>query len=882
MGDSFPPGRIFIALSLRDSIKYYVMAELTPLMKQYKGIKEKYKDAIVFFRLGDFYEMFGEDAEKASKVLQIALTTRDKSKEDPVPMCGIPYFASESYIAKLIKAGYKVAICEQMEDPKDAKGIVERDIVKVITPGTHTPENPKENAFIISIFPSGDRHGVAVADISTGEFILYETDKAIDDEMYRFEPREILIPASIKDNIHYTETLGNFYLSVVDDWYFDYSEAYKILLKHLRVSSLDGYGCDDMNAAISAAGALVSYIEETQKETFSLKSISALRKESFMFLDAATQRNLELTHALKDGSHEGTLLWVLDETLTPMGGRFLRSSLLKPLIDLSEMKRRLDAVEYLSEDFELLEALRTSLRRIQDIERLAARVNSGTAHARDLAAIKHSLINLPGIKKSLGSSKNPYLKAIAGDVSEFSSMRELIGKSIVDNPPVSLRDGGIIREGYHADVDELRSISKKGKSFIAELEQKEKQATGISSLKVGYNKVFGYYIEITKSNLHMVPDHYIRKQTLVGGERFITQDLKEYESKVLGSEEKLKNLEYHIFQEILTNLQQEALLLTKTAGALSLIDFLSALAVVAKRYNYVKPVVDESGVITITDGRHPVLERIQSDEKFIPNSIDIDTEDDRLLIITGPNMAGKSTFMRQVALTVIMAQMGGFVPAAEARIGLTDRIFTRIGASDFLTKGQSTFMVEMIEAANITHNATSQSLIILDEVGRGTSTFDGISIAWAVAEYILNTIKARTLFATHYNELTELALTNDGVRNYNVSVKEWGDEIIFLRKIEKGPADKSYGIQVARLAGLPEAVIKRAREVLANLEKEELNETGRPKFADRKTRKGSEQLDLFSSAGDAVITEIRNLDLRSMSPEEALQKLNEIKKKVSP
>ena len=858
-----------------------VMAELTPLMKQYKGIKEKHKDAIVFFRLGDFYEMFGEDAEKASKVLQIALTTRDKSKEDPVPMCGIPYFASESYIAKLIKAGYKVAICEQMEDPKDAKGIVERDIVKVITPGTHTPENPKENSFIISIFPSGDKHGVAVADISTGEFILYETDKAIDDEMYRFEPREILIPLSMKDNIHYTETLGKFYLSVFDDWYFDYSEAYKILLKHLRVSSLDGYGCDGMNAAISAAGALVSYIEETQKETFALKSISALRKESFMFLDAATQRNLELTHTLKDGTHEGTLLWVLDETLTPMGGRFLRSSLLKPLIDLSEIKQRLDAVEYLSEDFELLESLRTSLRRIQDIERLAARVNSKTAHARDLIAIKQSLINLPKIKKSLGSSKNLYLKSIAGDVSEFSSMKGLIEKSIIDNPPIGLRDGGIIKEGYHADVDELRNVSKKGKSFIAELEQKEKQATGINSLKVGYNKVFGYYIEITKSNLHMVPDRYTRKQTLVGGERFITPDLKEYESRVLGSEEKLKNLEYHIFQEILADLQQESLLLMKTAGALSLIDFLSSLAVVAKRYNYVKPFIDESGVISITDGRHPVLERIQSGERFIPNSIDLDTEDDRLLIITGPNMAGKSTFMRQVALTVIMAQMGGFIPAAEAKIGLTDRIFTRIGASDFLTKGQSTFMVEMIEAANITHNATSKSLIILDEVGRGTSTFDGISIAWAVAEYILNTIKARTLFATHYNELTELALTNDGVRNYNVSVKEWGDEIIFLRKIEKGPADKSYGIQVARLAGLPDAVIKRAREVLANLEKEELNETGRPKFADRKTRKGSVQLDLFSSARDAVITEIRNLDLRSITPEEALQKLNEIKKKIS-
>ena len=856
------------------------MTELTPLMKQYFSVKEKHKDAILLFRLGDFYEMFGEDAETASKILQIALTTREKSKEDPIPMCGVPYFASESYVSKLIKAGYKVAICEQLEDPREAKGIVRRDVIKVITPGTHTPENPKENTYIISIFPSANQHGIAVADISTGEFMLYETSENIEDELYRFEPREILMPQSLKDNIHYKEALNTFFTSFHEDWYFDYADAYKTLLRHLKVSSLEGYGCDGMVAAISAAGALVSYLEDTQKETFILRKISTLRQDSYMFLDAATQRNLELTHTLKDGSSEGTLLWVLDETLTPMGGRFLRASLLKPLIDREGINKRQDAVEYLIEDYELLEELRTSLRKIQDIERLSSRVASKSATARDLIGIKHSLTNLPKIRKSLSVSKNLHVRLISENISEFSDLRKLIEKGILDNPPITLRDGGIIRDGYSAEVDELRKISLKGKDFLSELELKEKNRTGISSLRVAYNRVFGYYIEVTKANLHMVPDDYIRKQTLVGGERFITPELKEYEGKILGAEEKLKNLEYQIFQKILDEVSKESSLLSKTAHAIAIVDFLSSLAITAKRYNYVKPIVDESGVIEITEGRHPVLERISSDEKFIPNSTYIDTEDNRLLIITGPNMAGKSTYMRQVALIVLMAQIGSFVPASDARIGIADRIFTRIGASDFLTKGQSTFMVEMIEVANITHNATGKSLILLDEVGRGTSTFDGISIAWAVAEYILNDIQARTLFATHYNELTELSLTHKGVKNYNVSVKEWGDEIIFLRKIEKGPSDKSYGIQVARLAGISEIIINRSKEVLANLEKEELDVTGSPKFAHRKTKRSTVQLDLFSSMPDSIVSEIMNLDITALKPEEALEKLIELKKKA--
>ncbi|NWF98949.1 MAG: DNA mismatch repair protein MutS [Nitrospirae bacterium] len=856
------------------------MSELTPLMKQYFNIKEKYKDAIVFFRLGDFYEMFGKDAEKASKILQIALTTRDKSKDNPIPMCGVPYFASETYITKLVKAGYKVAVCEQMEDPKDAKGIVERDIVRVITPGTHIPDNPKENAYIVSIFPFAGIHGIAIADISTGEFFLYETNKDIQDELYRFEPREILIPQSLSEDLYYKERLNSFFITFYEDWYFDYSEAYKLLLKHLHVSSLEGFGCDNMNAAICSAGALVSYIEETQKDTFRLKKIHPLRQENFMFLDATTQRNLELTHNLRDGSSDNTLLWVLDETLTPMGGRFLRTSVLKPLLDIRKIRERQDAVEYLYEDFEKLENLRTSLRKIQDIERLSSKIDSGTANARDLIALKNSISYLPKIKNLLISTRNPYLKSLAEEISELTSIKELIEKSIIETPPSTLKEGGIIKNGFNNEIDDLRNISKNAKEFISKLEQKEKEETGINSLKISYNRVFGYYIEITKSNLHMVPENYIRKQTLVGGERFITPELKEYESKVFGSEERLKALEYQIFQNIIKEISKETNLISTSASAIAIVDFLASLAVVAKRYNYTKPYIEENGILDITDARHPVIERIQTDERFIPNSVYMNNSDERLLIITGPNMAGKSTYMRQIALIVIMAQMGSFVPASEAKIGISDRIFTRIGASDFLTKGQSTFMVEMIEVANITHNATSKSLIILDEVGRGTSTFDGISIAWAVAEYILNFLRARTLFATHYNELTELALTHEGVRNYNIAVKEWGDEIIFLRKIEKGPADKSYGIQVARLAGLPDSIIKRAKEVLANLEKEELNETGVPRFAGKKSKKGSVQLDLFSSATDGIISDLKNIDVKKLTPEKAMRKLIELKKRL--
>jgi len=849
-------------------------------MKQYVSVKAQYNDCIVLFRLGDFYEMFGEDAETASKILQIALTTREKSKDSPMPMCGVPYFASETYISKLIKAGHKVAVCEQMEDPRDAKGIVAREVVRVITPGTHTPENPKENTYIISIFPSGNKHGIAAADISTGQFMVFETRENIEDEVNRIEPKEILMPASLKDSIHYAQTLSGYYISSLDDWLYDYAEAYNTLLTHFRVSSLEGYGCEGFTSAISAAGALIHYLESTRKGFPPFKKITTLQQTAHMFLDAATQRNLELTRNLKDGSRENTLLWALDETLSPMGGRFLRAALLRPLTDILEINTRQAAIEYLVEDFELLETIRTSLRNIQDLERLASRVSSGTANGRDLTAIKNSLSHLPKIKKALSISREPYLKSLSGSLSEFSLLRELITKAIVDNPPPGLRDGGIIRDGYHAEVDTLRNISTRGKDFIAEIELREKKRTGISSLKIGYNKIFGYYIEVTKANLEMVPEDYIRKQTLVGGERFITPELKEYEDKVLGSEEKLKNLEQEVFHQVLGSVREEADQLLKTASTLAVVDFLASLTVVAKRHNYARPLMVEECVVDMREARHPVLERVLAGERFIPNNTYIDMQDHQLLILTGPNMAGKSTYMRQVALIVLMAQIGSFVPAAEAKIGITDRIFTRIGAADFLSKGQSTFMVEMIEVANIVNNATEKSLIILDEVGRGTSTFDGISIAWALAEHILTRIRARTLFATHYNELTELSLIHDGVKNYNISVREWGDEIIFLRKIEEGPADKSYGIQVARLAGVPDSIISRSKEVLYNLQNESLNETGKPKLSGGKAKKRREQLDLFSSAHDAVISEIVNLETDGLSPEEALSIIRELRGKL--
>jgi DNA mismatch repair protein MutS len=860
------------------------MSDLTPLMRQYHEIKRNYPDTIVFFRLGDFYEMFGQDAVIASRVLQITLTSRDKGKEDPVPMCGVPYFTAENYISKLVKTGYKVAICEQVEDPKEAKGIVKREVVKVVTPGTFLPENPKENNYIFSFFQKENIFGIAVADITTGEFLIYESYNSLEDEVNRFQPKEILCPLSLKNNPSIINSLNDYYLTTYDDWYFDYIEAYRKLLKHFKVTSLEGYGCEGLIVAISAAGALLNYLEETQKNTLTFKKISVLRRESYMLLDATTQRNLEITKNIKSGEIEGSLLWVIDQTLTPMGGRLLRSWLLNPLLIPEEIKNRQEAVSSLIEDSNALSGIHNLLNGISDIERLTSRISIGSANARDLLSLKNSLRKLPELKKISHSVDNERIRALSEQIDELSDVRSLIEKAIDENAPVNLKEGGLIKKGFDPEIDELREISGSGKDFIASLQARERQKTGISSLKVGYNKVFGYYIEVTKPNLSQVPKHYIRKQTLVNGERFITPELKEYEAKVLGAEERLKNLEYEIFIGIRNDIAKEIERLQKTSSAVAELDVFHSFARVAKKYNYECPIVDEGNKIEIVEGRHPVLERLSLGEKFIPNDTLIDTDSNNVLIITGPNMAGKSTYMRQVALIVLLAQIGSFVPAKEAKIGIVDRIFTRIGASDVITKGQSTFMVEMIETANILNNATSKSLILLDEVGRGTSTFDGISIAWSVVEYIAKKLKARTLFATHYHELTELSLCLEGVKNLNVAVKEWGDEIIFLRKIEEGPADKSYGIQVARLAGLPSETIKRAKEILSNLEKAELNELGAPKLAytpESLSSQSTGQLDLFTTQADPVIKELLGLDIMSMTPIEALNKLYEMRKKLS-
>ncbi len=850
------------------------MSEQTPLMKQYFSIKEKYRDAILFFRLGDFYEMFGDDAKEASAALQITLTSRNKESGEPIPMCGIPYFAADSYIPKLISKGYKIAICEQVEDPKAAKGIVRRDVVRVITPGTYNPDQPKENTFILSLLTHQGKTGIAVADVSTGEFIVYETINPVEDEIVRFQPKEIVCPESLRYDLYFQENMKGYYLSYFDDSSFDYSEAYRSLLKHFKVASLNCFGCEDMNIAISSAGALINYLEETYRQII-FKKISIFRPDSYLFIDSISCKNLEILQNLKDGSSHETLLWVMDETITPMGGRFLRNALIKPLIELTQIIKRQNAVEAIIEDFEHMEDLKTLLKGIYDIERLTMKISSNTASPRDVMALRNSLINIPRMKDLLASFDNIYLNELGIGMAEFDNLVKLIDQTIVENPPVNPSDGGIIKNGFNSDVDELREISSSGKGFIANLEIKERQRTSIQSLKIAYNKIFGYFIEVTKANLKNVPDDYIRKQTLVNSERFITQELKDYEVKVLDAEERLRELELQLFQRLIEDIKAYEEHLLSTSSNIAIVDFLLSLAVVAKRYNYNKPIIADDDKIEIIEGRHPVIERLISkhiisslDDRFIPNDTILDCSENRLIIITGPNMAGKSTYMRQVALIVLMAQIGSFVPAKSAHIGIVDRIFTRIGAVDFITKGQSTFMVEMTETANILNNATQKSLVLLDEVGRGTSTFDGVSIAWAVAEYLAKKLKSRTLFATHYHELTDIIFSIEGAKNYNAVVKEWGDEIIFLRKIEKGSADKSYGIQVARLAGLPHEVIERAKHILRKLEGSGFRDSS-----------STSQLNLFFS-GDPVILELLNMDIDSLSSRQALNKLKELKKKA--
>jgi DNA mismatch repair protein MutS len=887
------------------------MTDLTPLMKQYREIKRQHLDAILLFRMGDFYEMFDQDAVTASKVLEITLTARNKSKGIETPLCGFPYHAAESYIAKLVRRGFKVAVCEQVEDPKLAKGIVKREVIRVVTPGTVLDSNlleAKDNNYLASLYPSKEGFGLAFLDISTGDFFIAQIEGAgnlseLDTMLARFTPREIILPKGYQPDTGLSGLLRQYTQAINshDDWTYDWQTSHRTLLDHFKTASLEGFGCSGMKIGISAAGAALRYIEETQKTSLeNIRRIKPFHALSFMVLDPSCQRTLELVKNIYDGSLKGTLLSVLDYTATSMGGRKLREWLLNPLMDAVEIEHRNEAVSEFKDGHQLRANLRIVLGMVYDLERLISRVSLGVANARDLLALKQSFKSLPQIREMLSKSSSWMAYDLTEEWDDLQDVFQCIDAAITDDPPYTLREGRLIKKGYNEELDGLRSISSEGKGWIAGIERSERERTGIGSLKVSYNKVFGYYIEVTKTNLQNVPSDYIRKQTLANAERFITPELKEYEDRVLGAEEKILEMEYRLFQQVRESVAGSTLRIQDMARRLATLDCLVSLAEAAARNNYIKPAILDGDTLRIIDGRHPVIEQVSAEERFIPNDTILDCEDNQLIILTGPNMAGKSTYIRQAAMITIMAQMGSLVPAREAQIGLVDRIFTRVGASDFISRGQSTFMVEMNETANILNNATDRSLIILDEIGRGTSTFDGLSIAWAVAEYIHAKLRARTLFATHYHELTELALTMDRVKNYTVAIKEWNDQIIFLRRVVEGGADKSYGIQVARLAGLPPAVIQRAREVLANLEQAEFNELGEPVAVSkirlgeprRSGRKNTEdrrplesdeiepQLGLFASEAGRLFKELADLNLDAMTPLDAMNKLHELKKRI--
>jgi len=865
----------------------------TPMMEQYLRIKKDHRDALLFFRLGDFYEMFYEDAQVASPILEIALTSRQK-----VPMCGVPYHAVNSYLAKLLKRGFKVAICEQVEDPKAAKGVVKRDVIKVLTPGTAVElelEGSKENVFIASLYLEKGEWGLALIDLASGFIRATEGNagerKNLAFELFRTAPKEIIFPAGEEEDIERISgknDLPPFMKSPVEAWAFDFPQAKNLLQQHFMVKSLAGFGLEENRLAVSAAGALLYYLKKVRKDSLSLiRQISFFHTSQHMTLDATTIKNLELTRNLRDGRVKDSLLDVIDYTVTSLGGRLLKNWLLQPLLDCAEIRARQDAVEECLRKTIERQELRETLKGIFDLERLTGKISLAVAQPRDLVSLKRSLSLLPKIQSLLSSFVALTIKNIAQHWDNAQDIVQLVDRAILDEPAFLLTEGGIIKDGYDSELDELREISRSGKSFISLLEKKERERTSIGSLKVRYNKVFGYYIEVTKSNLHLVPSDYIRKQTLVSSERFLTPELKEYEDKVLTAEERIGELEHKLFLEVRDKIAQETERLQRIAAAIARLDVLSSLAELAAQRNYFRPVVDNEDRIHVVEGRHPVIEKT-SPEPFIPNDTLVDREENQILIVTGPNMGGKSTYLRQVALISILAQIGSFVPAKRAGLGIVDRIFTRIGAMDFLNLGQSTFMVEMIETANILNNATSRSLILLDEIGRGTSTFDGLSIAWAVAEYLheKEEVKARTLFATHYHELTELALTLKRIKNYHISVKEWKDEIIFLRKILPGPSDQSYGIHVAKLAGIPRSVIERAKEVLFNLEKLEFDDAGLPRIAYRSRRKRDKaQLLLFEEEREQeklreLKEEIEECDISSLTPLGALNFLSELKEKL--
>lgn len=864
------------------------------MMQQYMETKEQYKDCILLYRLGDFYEMFFDDALIASKVLEITLTGKDCGQPERAPMCGIPYHALDGYLTKLIDHGYKAAICEQVEDPKTAKGIVKREVIRIVTPGTNLSMqslDESKNNYLMCLFYMDEQFGISVADISTGDYYMTEVDSAkkVFDEINRYMPAEIIYNDYFLMSGLNLEELGEkmqFSVSALDSWYSDEALCVQKIKDHFHVLSLDGLGLSDYSAGTIAAGMLLLYLYETQKNALpQMTRIIPYKTERYMVLDTATRRNLELLETLREKQKRGSLLWVLDKTKTAMGARFLRSCIEQPFVQKEYIERRLESLEELNEDVITRDEIREYLNAIYDLERLMSKISYKSANPRDLIAFKNSLSMIPPIKYLLRNMHTPDLKEIYDNLDNLEDISGLIANAIEDEPPISIKEGGIIKTGYHADVDKYRNAKTEGKQWLADMEQKERENTGIKNLKIKFNKVFGYYLEVTNSYKDLVPESWTRKQTMANAERYITPELKELEDMILGAEEKLFSLEYDLFAMIRDQIGAEVRRIQDTAKALAKIDVYTSLAFVAERNHYVRPSINTKGILSIKGGRHPVVEQMIPNDAFVPNDTYLDEKDHRVSIITGPNMAGKSTYMRQTALIVLMAQMGSFVPAQSADIGICDRIFTRVGASDDLASGQSTFMVEMNEVANILRNATKNSLLILDEIGRGTSTFDGLSIAWAVVEHISDRkiLGAKTLFATHYHELTELEGRLSGVNNYCIAVKEQGDDIIFLRKIIQGGAERSYGIQVAKLAGIPSSVIERAKEISLSLSDADIAAKAREIALDEGHAECGNVVKEEKTAAtpdDLVIAQIAALDLGRLTPLEAINLLYEYQEEI--
>ena len=871
---------------------------MTPLMIQYFEIKKQYKDCILFYRLGDFYEMFYEDAIVASRELEITLTGKDCGEPERAPMCGVPYHAAEGYLTRLVNKGYRVAICEQAEDPKLAKGLVKREVVRIVTPGTNMNTqslDESRNNYLMCVIYSGTSYGISVVDVTTGDFYLTETEhlSKAEDEMIKFAPKEILCnPVFMMSGLNMDELKEryHFVVTVLDDHIYDTTACEQALTAHFHVNSVKDLGLGDYNSGICAAGSIMQYLTETQKNSLiHITKLVPYVSGKHMTIDNSTRRNLELIETMREKQKRGSLLWVLDKTKTAMGARHLRSCIEQPLIDKKEIEQRLDAIEELNNNAITREEIREYLNAVYDLERLMSRVSYQSANPRDLTAFKTSLSMLPHIHVLLAGMKSDLMKIVYNELDVLEDLHRLIEDAIEDEPPIGVREGGIIKQSYSEEVDTLRAAKTEGKGWILALEEREKERTGIKNLRIRFNRVFGYYLEVTNSFKELVPIEWTRKQTLTNAERYTTPELKELEDKILNAEDRLFTLEYDLFAAVREQIASQVERIQRTAKAIARLDMFASLSYVAMTNRFVRPSINKKGIINIKNGRHPVVEKIQNNDLFVANDTYLDNQSQRIAIITGPNMAGKSTYMRQTALIVLMAQIGCFVPADEADIGIVDRIFTRVGASDDLASGQSTFMVEMNEVANILKNATKNSLLILDEIGRGTSTYDGLSIAWAVVEHIANPklLGAKTLFATHYHELTELEGKLESVNNYCIAVKEQGEDIVFLRKIIPGGADKSYGIQVARLAGVPEAVLKRAREISEELSENDIAErAGRVQQAVEQVRRAAipEQLTLFTEAeeqiSDRVITELKKLDLSHMTPMEALTKLYDLQMKL--